>query len=202
MSLLQSSSLDTRRESGLFDAEENCAQMGASSGPLAEEGGVVFSLSRGCAWAVYAARSLLERFIFPNMADKLVLDLLFLMLMFSVLAGDPDLRSSFFSLFLEGDEGGDCTFDCRSPSTFALEWSAGSSGTDLVLAFACDAPVRVGDISGDTGLDLDETSDLSMPDRDDLFRWCCGRSGSVALAEDVAMMNAADAVAVYNCSNV
>lgn len=141
---VDSLSRDPGRDMGLLEVEENCAQIGASIGPLADDGGVVFSLSFGCVRLVYAERSLLDLLILPNMADRLVLDLLFFGLLLSAFTGDLDLDrvSSFlppyatFSCGLEGDAGGDCTFDCRSPSTLDLEawgWSAGSNGTDCVL---------------------------------------------------------------------
>jgi len=118
-------SLDTGRDDGLAVFEAYCAQIGVSNGPLAEDGGEVFSLSRGRvgACAAYVDRSLLERFILPNMADKLVLDLLFFGLPLSGLPPSPPFRLpvAVASFRLEGDEGGDCTLDCRSPSTFDRE---------------------------------------------------------------------------------
>lgn len=125
MLLVDLLSLDTGREDGLAVFEAYCAQIGVSIGPLAEDGGEVFSLSRGLvgACAAYVDRSLLERFILPNMADKLVLDLLFFGFPFSGLAISPPflLPAVVASLRLDGDDGGDCTLDCRSPSTFDLE---------------------------------------------------------------------------------
>lgn len=117
-------SLDTGRNDGLAVLEAYCAQIGVSIGPLAEDGGEVFSLSRDLvgACAAYVDRSLLERFILPNIADRLVLDLLFFGFPLSGLPPSPPdfLPAAVSSLRFEGDEGGDCTLDCRSPSTFDL----------------------------------------------------------------------------------
>ena len=110
-------------EFGLVAVLENCAQIGVSAGPSEDEGGVLFSFSLLCAAApAYAVRSLLERFILPNIADRLVEDLVFL----GFAEASPVLVGTFVSLVsvrlesleafaavgrLEGEDGGDCTFD-------------------------------------------------------------------------------------------
>ena len=106
-----------------FDAVlENCAQIGVSAGPSEDEGGVLFSFSLICAVEpVYAVRSLLERFILPNIAERLVEDFDFL----GLAEASPVLVGTFVSFVslrlespevfaverLEGEDGGDCTFD-------------------------------------------------------------------------------------------
>ena len=75
----------------LLSADANCAQMGVSAGSTAESGGVVFSFPCGCACCCGAyERSLLDRFILPNMAEMLVLDLLFFILLLSVFVGERE----------------------------------------------------------------------------------------------------------------
>ena len=111
-------------------------QIGVSAcRPLEDEGGVVFSLSRG-AWV---DRSLLERFILANIEERLVDDL-------DIFGGAGASRlvligegAVLFCRLFDGDEGGDCTLPCRSPSTLLLAaacgWSGGRRGTVCVLLF-------------------------------------------------------------------
>ena len=102
----------------------NCAHIGAFIGcPLDDDGGVVFSLSLG---TFICERSLLERFILENMLDRFAEDLDFCgeiaSSSFVGFFGD-DRRSllvfeevMFRALLFEGEDGGDCTFDPRSPN--------------------------------------------------------------------------------------
>ena len=128
--------------------------MGVSAWTVAEVGGVVFSLSFVCA---IMDRSLLERFILPNMADKFAEDLVFLgelapsLLLVGTLVVAA-VETMLFGRLFAGDEGGDCTFPCRSPNTLAFAacgWSGGSIGTDFVL-------IALESVSGDVARFLDE----------------------------------------------
>lgn len=134
-------------ESRCFAVVANCAQIGVSAGgPLDDDGGVVFSLSF-C--ILVSDRSLLERFILAKTLAKLVEDLDFLGIaevsvlidFFSDCAEScPGLVEVIFRWRpLEGDDGGDCTLDWRSPSGLLLAaawgWSGGSNGTVCVLLF-------------------------------------------------------------------
>lgn len=105
----------------VVEVDENCAHMGGWDGPCEEVGGVLFSLSLFVACGVNADISLLERFILLNMLVKAVLDLLFFNGIFSVVSLSFDVLPASPYLRLEGDAGGDCTFECRSPSTLDLE---------------------------------------------------------------------------------
>jgi hypothetical protein len=70
----------------------------------------VFSLPCGCVCGAYPAMSLVERFIFPNMAERLVVDLLFLTSLLSDFAGDREPYRLAIDCLLprfEGEEGGD-----------------------------------------------------------------------------------------------
>ena len=97
----------------------------------------MFSLPCGCCCdcGAYAATSLVERFIFPNMAERLVVDLLFFTSLLSDFAGDREaylLVVVGLLLRFEGEVGGDWAFECRSPRTRVLAWcgwSGGRSGT-------------------------------------------------------------------------
>ena len=104
-------SLVLGREVGLpLDVEANCAHIGVSATPLEDDGGVVFSLS----FCTVADRSLLDRFIFANMAERLVDDFDFL----AIDVPSWDLVGTFVAASLpifavgalldfDGDEGGD-----------------------------------------------------------------------------------------------
>jgi hypothetical protein len=129
--------------------------------------------------------SLVERFIFPNMAERLVVDLLFFTSLLSDFVGDREPYRLFavgLLLRFEGEEGGDWALECRSPRIRVLAWcgwSGGRRGTVWVRALYCSPFKGASEVmSGETGRDLDETSDLR--NLEDLLRRCCGRSGTGA----------------------
>lgn len=186
-------SLVLGREAGLLlEVEANCAHIGVSATPLADDGGVVFSLSF---WTV-ADRSLLERFIFANMAERLVEDFDFLAmdapscdLVGTFVAATLPLFAAGALLDFDGDEGGDCTFPCLSPSTrddFATcGWSGGRKGTDLVLetgSICTSSGVRTGRV-------LDETSDLSKFDFEEALRLWPGRCAGGDLIDSMVLLD-------------
>ena len=107
----------------LFSGEAICAQIGVSTGSVAESGGVVFSFPCGCVCCCGAyERSLLDLFILPNMAEMLVLDLLLFILLLSVLVGEREPYLDVpvaFSVRLEGEEGCGWALYCLSPRTRA-----------------------------------------------------------------------------------
>jgi len=119
------------------------------------------------------------------MAERLVVDLLFLTSLLSDFVGDREpyrLATDALLLRFEGEEGGDWALECRSPRIRVLAWcgwSGGRRGTFWVR-MPCCSPVEAGSdvMSGETGRDLDETSDLR--NLEDLLRRCCGRSGTDA----------------------
>ena len=137
----------------------------------------MFSLPCGCGFGAYAATSLVERFIFPNMAERLVVDLLFFTSLLSDFAGDREpylLVVVGLLVRFEGEVGGDWAFECRSPRIRVLAWcgwSGGRSGTVWERLLHCMAPEGASDVmSGETGRDLDETRDLR--NLEDLLRRC------------------------------
>ena len=92
-----------------FSGDANCAQIGVSTGSVAESGGVVFSFPWGCDCCCGAyERSLLDLFILPKMAEMLVLDLLLFIRVLSVFVGEREPYLDVpvaFSVPLEGEEG-------------------------------------------------------------------------------------------------
>ena len=181
-----------------FSAEANCAQIGVSTGSVAESGGVVFSFPCGCDCCCGAyERSLLDLFILPKMAEMLVLDLLLFILVLSVFVGEREPYRDVpvaFSERLEGEDGCGWALYCLSPRTRAEElcgWSGGRMGIFWERA-PCWMTLEECScvMSGETGRDLLETRD--MRNLEDLFRRCCGRSGVEACccccSEGVAML--------------
>lgn len=161
-------SLVPGRECGLSSAGlANCAHIGVSTGPFAAAGGAVFSLSLGAS----CDRYLLDRLILANIADRLALDFDFL--------GEEDpsavlvvicvpIRSVSLPLHVAGEDGGDCTFPCRSPRGCgvcrACGWSGGKKGIEFVRAAAMSCGSGVG------CCDFGETSARKMLDFEEAFR--------------------------------